>query len=42
MPNMTDYDADYAAFSLPVPDKLNFGFDVIDKWAQDPQKLAML
>ena len=42
MPNMTHYEADYAAFSLEVPEKLNFGFDVIDKWAEDPNKLAML
>jgi medium-chain acyl-CoA synthetase len=42
MPNMTDYDADYAAFSLDVPETFNFGFDVVDKWAEDPQKLAML
>ena len=42
MPNMTDYDAAYAAFSLDVPETYNFGFDVVDKWAEDPQKLAML
>ena len=42
MSNMTDYDAVYATFALDVPETFNFGFDVVDKWAEDPQKLAML
>ncbi len=42
MPNMTNYAEEYAAFTLDVPETFNFGFDVIDKWAADPQKLAML
>ncbi len=40
--NMTDYDKTYAEFRLEVPEFFNFAGDVVDKWAQDPQKLAML
>lgn len=40
--NMTDYDATYADFKLEVPEYFNFAGDVIDKWAGDPDKLAML
>ncbi len=40
--NMTDYDATYREFKLEVPEYFNFSGDVIDKWAQDPDKLAML
>jgi len=39
---MTDYDKTYAEFRLEVPEFFNFAGDVVDKWAQDPQKLAML
>ena len=28
--------------TLAVPEFFNFGFDVVDKWAEDPAKLAML
>ncbi|HEY7493206.1 MAG TPA: AMP-binding protein [Candidatus Tectomicrobia bacterium] len=42
MANMTDYERERAAFALEVPETFNFGFDVVDKWAADPEKLAML
>ncbi|MFH1985814.1 MAG: AMP-binding protein [Pseudomonadota bacterium] len=40
--NMTDYDKEYAAFKWEKPEFFNFAGEVIDKWAQDPDKLAML
>ena len=40
--NMTDYDAEYANFQWEVPEYYNFAGDVIDQWARDPEKLAML
>ena len=40
--NMTDYDKEYAAFQWDVPAYYNFAGAVIDKWAEDPEKLAML
>lgn len=39
--NMGDYDKEYAEFKWDIPEKFNFARDVIDKWAEDPQKLAM-
>lgn len=39
--NMTDYDKTYAEFKLDVPEYFNFAGDVLDKWAEDPDKLAM-
>jgi acetyl-CoA synthetase/medium-chain acyl-CoA synthetase len=42
MANMSNYDQERAAFQLEAPETFNFGFDVIDKWAEDPAKLAML
>ncbi len=42
MANMTNYEQERAAFSLEVPEVFNFGFDVVDKWADDAQKLAMV
>jgi acyl-coenzyme A synthetase/AMP-(fatty) acid ligase len=41
-PNMTDYEAERRNFHLDVPAYFNFATDVIDKWAQTPDKLAML
>jgi medium-chain acyl-CoA synthetase len=41
VPNMTDYEKTYAEFKWEVPDYFNFARDVFDKWAEDPQKLAM-
>ncbi len=40
--NMTDYGKEYAAFKWEVPEYYNFAGAVIDKWAEDPEKLAML
>lgn len=40
-PNMTDYEKEYAAFKWNVPEYFNFAGEVIDKWAQDPEKLAL-
>jgi acyl-coenzyme A synthetase/AMP-(fatty) acid ligase len=39
--NMTDYDKTYAEFKWDVPEYFNFAGDIIDKWAKDPNKLAM-
>jgi len=39
---MTDYDKEYGAFQWEVPEYYNFAGAVIDKWAEDPEKLAML
>jgi acetyl-CoA synthetase/medium-chain acyl-CoA synthetase len=41
-PNMTDYEAERRSFHLDVPEYFNFAIDVINKWASDPNKLAML
>jgi len=40
--NMTDYDKSYQDFKLEVPEYFNFSGDVVDKWAKEPDKLAML
>ncbi len=40
--NMTDYDKEYRSFTWQVPEFFNFTGDVIDRWATDPNKLAML
>jgi acetyl-CoA synthetase/medium-chain acyl-CoA synthetase len=42
MPNMTDYEATYRSFRLDVPERYDFVSDVIERWAQDRSKLAML
>ncbi|WP_319405655.1 AMP-binding protein [uncultured Desulfosarcina sp.] len=42
LPNMTDYDIEYSRFTWQVPDFYNFAGDVIDRWAENPDKLAML
>lgn len=39
--NMTDYDKTYAEFKLEVPEYFNFARDVLDRWAEDPEKLGM-
>ncbi|MCP4024037.1 MAG: AMP-binding protein [Desulfobacteraceae bacterium] len=41
-PNMTDYDKEYKDFKWEVPEHFNFAGEVIDKWAEDKEKLAML
>lgn len=41
--NMLDYDETNAEFSIHVPQHFNFGYDVIDRWAEtDRNKLAMI
>ncbi len=41
--NMPDYDETYKRFKIDVPEYFNFGFDVIDAWAdKDRNKLAMI
>ena len=40
--NMMDYEKEYADFSWDVPEYYNFAGDVIDMWAEDQDKLAML
>jgi acyl-coenzyme A synthetase/AMP-(fatty) acid ligase len=40
--NMTDYAATCRMFRLDVPASYNWAFDVFDRWAGDPAKLAML
>ena len=42
MANMSNYEQEHAAFTLTVPEFFNFGSDVVDRWAEDPSKLAML
>ncbi|MGI9058125.1 MAG: acyl-CoA synthetase [Ktedonobacteraceae bacterium] len=41
-PFMTDYEAERQHFHLDVPEYFNFAIDVMDKWASNPEKLAML
>ncbi|MEE8600882.1 acyl-CoA synthetase [Euzebya tangerina] len=42
MPNMTDYDATKASFSLDVPERFNAAVDVVDAAAEaTPDKLAL-
>ncbi|MCI0830966.1 MAG: AMP-binding protein, partial [Chloroflexi bacterium] len=40
--NMPDYEWAYQNERLEVPEYFNFGFDVVDKWAEDRTKLALL
>ena len=41
--NMTDYDETKANYKIEVPEYFNFGYDVIDHWAEtDRNKLAMI
>ena len=39
---VTDYEQLYREFKWEVPEYYNFGFDVIDKWAEDRTKLALV
>jgi acetyl-CoA synthetase len=41
-PNVLDYEETYRNFRLEVPQRFNFGFDVVDKWAEDRTKLALV
>ncbi len=40
--NMIDYAAEWAAFRLDIPTEYNFAFDTIERWAANPDHLAML
>lgn len=40
-PNMIDYEKTYNGFKFEAPQFFNFGYDVVDKRAEDPNKLAM-
>lgn len=39
--NMTDYAAERGSFVWAPPARFNFARDVLDRWAEDPQKLAL-
>ena len=42
-PNITDYEAACVNFTINIPEHFNFGYDVIDRWAEtDRNKLAMI
>lgn len=42
MANIGDYEATYANFEWEIPEKFNFGRDVVDHWAEEPDRLAMI
>jgi acyl-coenzyme A synthetase/AMP-(fatty) acid ligase len=39
---MQDYEDTYRRSSLEAPEHFNFGFDVVDRWAEDRTKLALI
>ena len=41
-PEMVDYEQACREFRWEVPEFYNFAFDVVDRWGEDAQKLAML
>ena len=41
-PNIKDYDQERRKFKLDIPEEYNFGFDVVDTWAEDRTKVALL
>ena len=41
-PNMLDYEEARRSFKLDVPEYFNFAFDVVDRWAEDHTKLALI
>jgi acyl-coenzyme A synthetase/AMP-(fatty) acid ligase len=41
-PEMVDYEQTCREFRWEVPEFYNFAFDVVDRWGEDTQKLAML
>ncbi len=41
-PIMQDYDAAYRESAMEVPELFNFGIDVVDRWAEDRTKLALI
>ncbi|KAF0248038.1 MAG: acetyl-CoA synthetase, partial [bacterium] len=42
MSNIGTYENTYREFTWVVPEYFNFAFDVVDNWAKDASKLAML
>ena len=42
VPNMQDYEETFRDFKLDVPERFNFAFDVVDEWARDRTKLALI
>ena len=40
--NMPNYDQEYRDFKWNVPENFNFATDVIDRWAEDRTKLAII
>ena len=41
-PNMQDYEETYRTARLDVPEYFNFALDVVDRWADDHTKLALV
>ncbi|HEX9871984.1 MAG TPA: AMP-binding protein, partial [Candidatus Tectomicrobia bacterium] len=41
-PEMVDYAQTCREFRWEIPEHYNFAFDVVDRWGEDAQKLAML
>lgn len=41
-PNLADYEETYRTFKWEIPEYYNFGFDGIDRWAEDRTKLALI
>ena len=39
---MQDYESTYRDATMDVPEFYNFGFDVVDRWAKDRTKLALI
>lgn len=42
IPNLIDYEKTYREFKWEIPEYYNFGFDGIDRWAEDRTKLALI
>ena len=41
-PNLTDYEKTYHDFKWEIPEYYNFGFDGIDRWAEDREVIGIL
>jgi len=39
---MPDYESAHGAFEWDIPETFNFAVDVVDQWAQDPDRLALI
>ena len=40
--NMTDYEQERKSFRLDVPEHFNFAADVVDRWAEDANRVGMV